>query len=74
MTYELEPTIALKEYVKERLDKLDTAVEKLQVSVESLQITRATLDGKASQTAVIVTQLIAGIGLLLAIIGLMKGM
>lgn len=60
--------LTLKEFVKLRFDDVDKKLDTLDAEVRSLQITRALLEGKASQTSVVIAYVIAGVGLIVSLV------
>ena len=66
--------LTIKEYVKERCDAIERKLGEIDDEVRSLQITRALLAGKASHTSVIIAYVLAGIGLLLSLLGYLRSL
>ena len=67
------PEITFREYVDYRLNAVCGEVKKLHDAVDSLNTTRSELAGKANQSSVWLAYLMSLAGLLLGIIGLLRG-
>ena len=68
------------EVVLEVIDRLDVVEQRIvkrlddmSLDIRDLQLSKATLEGKANQSSVHVAYLISGIGIILAVMGLLGG-
>lgn len=55
-----------------RRDRFDGSIEKIEADIRALQLSKATLEGKASQTSVYIAYAISLTGLLFGLINLLK--